>query len=70
LTLSSLEESNRKIQKEIKRYIEGIICLNKTEHKLTGDLSNSSLCHQDAALRDIVEEYLTVTCQVIMKITK
>ncbi|KAF4533170.1 hypothetical protein B566_EDAN001712 [Ephemera danica] len=59
-----LEETNRKIQKEIKHYAEGMINLNKAELKLTSDLSSSQMCHQEAAMRELVEEYLSVTSQV------
>jgi len=66
--LQKLEESNKRIVKDIKRFTEGISNLSKAENKLVNDLATTSTCQKNEAFRGVVEEYLSVTTQVIQNI--
>ena len=48
----------------MKRQMVGLQNVVKAEQKLTSDLSASNLCHKDDNLRNLVEEYHTVTSKV------
>ncbi|KAJ1525175.1 hypothetical protein ONE63_010008 [Megalurothrips usitatus] len=61
--LQSVEDCNRRLQKEMKRYLESVSNAEKAELKMTSDLSSSSLCYENAELRTLVEEYHSVTAQ-------
>lgn len=64
ICVSSIEDCNRRIQKEMKKYLEAVSNAEKAEMKLTSELSSSSLCHENADLRKLVEDYHSVTAQV------
>ncbi|XP_034255746.1 bridging integrator 3-like [Thrips palmi] len=59
--LQSVEDSTRQLQKFMKKYLEAVSNADKAEMKLTSDLSSSSLCHENADLRKLVEDYHSVT---------
>lgn len=61
--LQSVEDINRRLQKEMKKYLEAVSNAEKAELKLTTDFSSSSLCHENADLRKLVEDYHSVTAQ-------
>ncbi|XP_026281053.1 bridging integrator 3 isoform X1 [Frankliniella occidentalis] len=61
--LQSVEDSNRRLQKEMKRYLEAVSNAEKAELKLTSDLSSSILCHENSNLRKLVEDYHSVAAQ-------
>lgn len=48
----------------MKKYLEAVSNAEKAELKLTSELSSSSLCHENADLRKLVEDYHSVTAQV------
>ena len=50
----------------MKKYLENIAMMAKSEQKITADLSGSALCHQNAELRKLVEDYHSVTSQVVV----
>jgi hypothetical protein len=45
--LQKLEESNKRIVKDIKRFTEGINNLSKAENKLVNDLATTSTCQKN-----------------------
>jgi len=48
----------------MKKYLDYLAMVSKSEQKITADLSGSALCHQNAELRKLVEDYHSVTSQV------
>lgn len=50
----------------MKKYLENIAMVTKSEQKITADLSGSALCHQNAELRKLIEDYHSVTSQVVI----
>jgi hypothetical protein len=48
----------------MKKYLENIASVTKSEQKITTDLSGSALCHQNAELRKLIEDYHSVTSHV------
>ncbi|XP_071440970.1 bridging integrator 3-like [Hetaerina americana] len=62
--LQGLEENTRRLQKEVKKYSELVVNAYKLENKLSIDLANSPVCHHNADLRKIVEDYLSVLAQL------
>lgn len=62
--LQSLEENTKKLNKEMKKYGELVLNVYKLENKLSIDLSNSPVCHHNAELRKIAEDYLSVLTQL------
>jgi ferritin-like metal-binding protein YciE len=50
----------------MKKYLENMAMVTKSEQKITADLSGSALCHQNAELRKLIEEYHSVTSQVVI----
>lgn len=48
----------------MKKQMVGLQNVVKAEQKITSDLSASNLCHKDSNLRNLVEEYHTVTSKV------
>jgi hypothetical protein len=63
--LQKLEEANKRVIKEMKRFTESLNNLTKAEQKLVNELTTSSVCQQNDVFRGVVEEYLSVTVQVI-----
>jgi hypothetical protein len=49
----------------MKKYLENITMVTKSEQKITADLSGSALCHENAELRKLVEDYHSVSSQVV-----
>lgn len=62
--LQNVEETTRRLQKYMKKYLENMAMVSKSEQKITADLSGSALCHQNAELRKLVEDYHSVTSQL------
>ncbi|XP_046382422.1 bridging integrator 3-like [Ischnura elegans] len=62
--LQGLEENTRRLQKEVKKYSELVVNAYKLENKLSSDLANSPVCHNNTELRKIVEDYLSVLVQL------
>jgi len=62
--LQNVEETTRRLQKDMKKYLENMAMVTKLEQKITADLSGSALCHQNAELRKLIEEYHSVTSQL------
>jgi hypothetical protein len=50
----------------MKKYLENITMVTKSEQKITADLSGSALCHENAELRKLVEDYHSVISQVVI----
>jgi hypothetical protein len=48
----------------MKKYLDNVASVTKSEQKITADLSGSALCHQNAELRKLIEDYHSVTSQV------
>lgn len=48
----------------MKRYLEAVSNAEKAEIKMTSDLSSSNLCHENADLRRLIEDYHSVSAQV------
>ncbi|XP_069674132.1 bridging integrator 3-like isoform X2 [Periplaneta americana] len=48
----------------MKKYLEAIANVAKSEQKITADLSVSALCHQNEELRKLIEDYHSVTSQL------
>lgn len=55
--LHHVEETSRRLQKDMKKYVEYLNNVCKAEQKITSDLSSSQICVQDDTLRRLVEEY-------------
>lgn len=62
--LQNVEETTKRLQKDMKRYLEAIAAVAKSEQKITADLSVSALCHQNEELRKLIEDYHSVTSQL------
>nr|CAD7569497.1 unnamed protein product [Timema californicum] len=62
--LQRTEETARKLQKEMKKYIEAMSNSSKLEQKISSDLSGCPLCYKSSELRNLVEAYHSVTSQV------
>ncbi|PNF34041.1 Bridging integrator 3-like protein, partial [Cryptotermes secundus] len=62
--LQNVEELTRRLQKDMKKYLDSVASVTKSEQKITADLSGSALCHQNAELRKLVEDYHSVTSQL------
>lgn len=59
--LQSVEDNTRRLQKDMKKYLEAISNSDRAQMKMTSELSSSSLCHENAHLRKLVEDYHSVT---------
>ncbi|ESO90403.1 hypothetical protein LOTGIDRAFT_192130 [Lottia gigantea] len=55
--IEELDESSRKLYKDVKRWIEANNAVAKSERKISQDLLNSVLCQQDEELRALVEDW-------------
>ena len=53
---------------QVKRYEEAIVVLQRLEQKITSDLANSPLLPYDPDLKQISEEYQSVTYQLGTKL--
>nr|CAD7197654.1 unnamed protein product [Timema douglasi] len=61
--LQRTEETAKKLQKEMKKYIEAMSNSSKLEQKISSDLSRCPLCYKSTELRNLVEAYHSVTSQ-------
>ncbi|KAK7864541.1 hypothetical protein R5R35_007316 [Gryllus longicercus] len=59
--LQHVEETSRRLQKNMKKYIEYLTNASKSEQRITSELSSSQICFQNDELRKIVEDYHSVT---------
>lgn len=59
-----VEETIRKLIKEMKKYVEAVENLDHADQKLTVNLTNCDLAHLSDEFRQIVEGYHSVTTQV------
>lgn len=62
--LQDLEESSKKLYKEVKKYEDCLSNLQKLEHKIASDLINCSVCHEKEELRKLAENYSSVVYQM------
>lgn len=59
-----VEDTIRKLTKEMKKYIEAIVNLDRADQRLTLNLTTCGLAHISDEFRRIVEEYHSVTTEV------
>lgn len=60
----SIEDTIRKLTKEMKKYIEAVINLDRADQRLTLNLTTCGLAHLNDKFRKVVENYHSVTTQV------
>lgn len=60
----SVEDTIRKLTKEMKKYIEAVINLDRADQRLTLNLTTCGLVHLNDEFRKVVENYHSVTTQV------
>lgn len=60
----SIEDTIRKLTKEMKKYIEAVINLDRADQRLTLNLTTCGLAHLNDEFRKVVENYHSVTTQV------
>lgn len=60
----SIEDTIRKLTKEMKKYIEAVINLDRADQRLTLNLTTCDLAHLNDEFRKVVENYHSVTTQV------
>ncbi|KAF8788908.1 Bridging integrator 3 like protein [Argiope bruennichi] len=64
ISCKELENTTKKLYKDAKKYEDCILEANRTEKKMTSDLSNSMLCHEEEKLRELLEEWHSYISQV------
>ena len=57
VNLQEYEDHAKKLYKEVKRYEECVVQMHKLEQKMSSEMSNSPLCHDDEELKKIAEDY-------------
>ena len=57
MNLQEYEDHAKKLYKEVKRYEECVVQMHKLEQKMSSEMSNSPLCHDDDELKKIAEDY-------------
>jgi len=62
--LQELEESTKKLYKEVKKYEDCLSSLQKLETKMASDLTNCTLVHEKEELRKLAEDYSSVVYQM------
>ncbi|PSN36333.1 Bridging integrator 3 [Blattella germanica] len=62
--LQNLEETTKRLQKDMKKYLDSVSNVAKTEQKITSNLSTSALSHQNEEFRKLTEDYHSVTSQL------
>ncbi|GBM84519.1 Bridging integrator 3 [Araneus ventricosus] len=62
--LEQLENTTKKLYKDAKKYEDCILEANRSEKKMTSDLSNSMLCQEEENLRELLEEWHSYISQV------
>lgn len=65
----SVEGTVRQMTKEMKKYLDTIMQLDTADQRLTTNLSSCGLVHINDEFRRIVEDYHSVTTQVITSTT-
>ncbi|XP_054709614.1 bridging integrator 3 homolog isoform X2 [Uloborus diversus] len=63
ISFKGLENSIKKLSKDVKKYQECILDVTEHEKRMTSDLSNSLLCHEDEKTRSLVEEWHSFIAQ-------
>lgn len=64
VNLQEMEDSSRKIQKEVKKYEECLVSLQRADDKLSSDLNNSQLCQDHQELRRMSDELGSLVYQM------
>jgi len=64
MNLQEYEDHAKKLYKEVKRYEECVVQMHKLEQKMSSEMSNSPLCHDDEELKKIAEDYQSVAYQM------
>lgn len=59
-----IEDTIRKLTKEMKKYLEAIVNLDRADQRLSMNLTTCGLTHISDEFRRIVEEYHSITMQV------
>ncbi|XP_012139373.1 bridging integrator 3 homolog [Megachile rotundata] len=59
-----VEDTIRKLTKEMKRYIEAVVNLDRADQRLTLNLTTCGLAHLSNEFRKVVEDYHSVTTQI------
>lgn len=59
-----VEDTIRKLTKEMKKYLEAIVNLDRADQRLSFNLTTCGLAHISDEFRRIVEEYHSITTQV------
>ncbi|XP_017890284.1 bridging integrator 3 homolog [Ceratina calcarata] len=59
-----VEDTIRKLIKEMKKYVEAVMYLDKSDQRLTYNLTTCGLAHFDNEFRKVVEDYHSVTTQI------
>ena len=62
MNLQEYEDHAKKLYKEVKRYEECVVQMHKLEQKMSSEMSNSPLCHDDEELKKIAEDYQVNSC--------
>ncbi|XP_016913689.2 bridging integrator 3 isoform X1 [Apis cerana] len=62
--LICIEDTIRKLTKEMKKYIEAVINLDRADQRLTLNLTTCGLAHLNDEFRKVVENYHSVTTQI------
>ncbi|GIY06754.1 bridging integrator 3-like protein, partial [Caerostris extrusa] len=65
--LEQLENTTKKLYKDAKKYEDCILEANRSEKKMTSDLSNSMLCQEEEKLRELVQEWHSYVSQDSIK---
>ncbi|XP_053986996.1 bridging integrator 3-like [Hylaeus volcanicus] len=59
-----VEDTIRKLTKEMKKYIEAVVNLDRADQRLTLNLTTCGLAHLNDEFRKVVEDYHSVTTQI------
>lgn len=70
ISIFSVEEIIRRLMKKVKEYLDAVAKLDRTDQHLTSTLSTCNLVHTNDDFRRIVEEYHSVTTQVLINLTR
>ena len=69
VNLQEMEETSRKIQKEVKKYEDCLTGLQRADDKLASDLSNSQVCQENEDLRRIrCDLTKTITLYILIEV--
>ncbi|GIY06756.1 bridging integrator 3-like protein, partial [Caerostris extrusa] len=67
ISCKRLENTTKKLYKDAKKYEDCILEANRSEKKMTSDLSNSMLCQEEEKLRELVQEWHSYVSQDSIK---